>query len=105
MATDLLTEVGVVIESKLGIHAEDISTLDLSERVDLNLSRVPLLEELVELDEDISSLGLVGLLKSELLGRLESELHRESVVKVDGDGDDGRGVLVGNFLDAGDTHC
>lgn len=99
-ATHLLTELGVLIETKLGIHAEDVSTLDLGERVDLNLCGILLLEKLVELDEDVGRLLLVLSLESELLGRLDGELLGQSIVKVDGDGDDGRRVVAGNILDA-----
>lgn len=98
--THLLTELCILIKAQLGIHAEDISALDLCERVDLNLGRVLVLEELVELDEDVGGLGLVGQLESELLGRGEGELERESLVKVDGDGDDGGRIITSNVLNA-----
>ena len=46
------------------------------------------------------SLGVVVLLEAEASSRLERKLHRESVVKVDGNGEDGRGVISGDVLDA-----
>lgn len=95
-----MSELGVLIEAELGVHAEDVSALDLGERVDLNLCGILLLEELVELDEDVGRLLLVLSLETELLGRLDGELLGKSVVKVDGDGDDGRRVVAGNILNA-----
>ena len=97
-----MTELGVLVEAELGVHAEHIPTLDLRQRVDLDLGGVLLLEELVQLDEDVGGLVDVGGLEAELLGRLGGELVREAVLEVDGDGDDGGRVVTGNVLDAAD---
>lgn len=96
----MLAEVGVVVEAQLGIHAKHIPTLNLSERVDLNLGSIGSLEELVELDEDVGGLLDVGGLEAELLSGFDGELLGESVVEVDGDGKDGGGVITGDVLNA-----
>lgn len=98
--THLLPELGVLIETELGVHAQNSSTLNLRQGVDLDLCRVLLLEELVELLEDVGgSLPRFGL-EAELLSGLESELGGETLLEGNGDGDDGGGVVAGNVLDA-----
>lgn len=98
-----MPEIGVVVETELGIHTQNVTTFDLSERVDLDLCRVLLLEELVKLDEDIGSLLLCVGLEFELLGDLESLVLRETGFEVNRGRDDGRRVVTGNILDAGMT--
>ena len=67
----LLSEISVVIESKFSIHTQNIATFDFSERVDLDLCRILLLEEFVQFDKDVGSLLLTFRLELELLGDFE----------------------------------
>lgn len=67
----LLSEISVVIESKFSIHTQNITTFDFSERVDLDLCRILLLEEFVQFDEDVGSLFLTFRLELEFLGDFE----------------------------------
>ena len=63
--------------------------------VDLNLSSILLLEDLVQVNEDIRSLLLGDFtLETELFGDLESFGGAETIVKVNGSGDDRIGVIV-----------
>lgn len=96
----LLPEIGVVVETKLGVHAQDVSSLDFGERVDLDLGRVLLLEELVQFDKDVGRFLLRVGLELELLSDLERLVPRESRFKVDRGRDDRRRVVARNVLDA-----
>jgi hypothetical protein len=95
-----LPELSVLIETELRVHAQNSSTLNLRQRVDLNLRRVLLLEELVELLEDVGGRFPRFGLEAKLLGGLESEFGGETLLEGDGDGDDGGGVVAGNVLNA-----
>lgn len=100
-----MTEVGVVVESKLGVHAEYLShasnlCLNLGKRVDLNLRSILLLEQLVELDEGLRRLLLVLRLEAELDGGGEGLLVQESEVVIDRDGENRRRVVTRNILNA-----
>ena len=95
----LLTELGVVVEAELGIHGKNLVVGGLGQRVDLNLSSVLLHEDLVQVLD-----GGLGILDA-LLG--EAEVSRDSagnlvsdtLVDIDGGGDDRIGVLLGDGLD------
>ena len=113
-----LTEVRVVVEAELGVHAikhinkcflrlpgeknipKNVAVGSLAHRVDLNLGRVLVLEDLVKVDEDISRFALRTLaLETKLLRKGKRLLLAETLLKVDGGGDDGTGVFRGDFLD------
>lgn len=98
--TYLLTEFGILVKAQLCVHAQDITTLDLGQRVDLNLCRVTLLEQLVQLDKDVGGLLLRLGLEFELLGGFERGFVRETVVKVDRDGDDSGRSVARDVFDA-----
>ena len=75
-------------------------------RVDLNLGRILVLEDFVEVDKDISSLRLCALsLEAKLLGEIECSLLAQAVLKVDGSGDDGRRVFCGDLLNVHTALC
>lgn len=71
----------------------------LTHRVDLNLGRVLVLEDLVEVDEDVGGFVKRALgLEAQLLRDGKSLILAETLLKVDRCGDDGRGVLGSNLL-------
>lgn len=72
----------------------------LAHRVDLNLGRILVLEDLVQPDEDIRGLTLSTLgLEAQLLRKVKGLGLAQAVLEVNGSGDDGLGVLSGNLLD------
>ena len=76
----------------------------LTHGVDLNLSRILVLEDLVEVDEDVGSLGLSTLsLEAKLLRNTESLLLAQALLEVNRRGDDSVGILGGNLLDVHTT--
>lgn len=89
---------------------ENLAVAQLSQRVDLNLGRVLLLEDGVQLAKDVGGVLLGVLLKPKLLCKLQSLRVADTVVKVQGCGDDGIGSLLGNVLNVhtalagGDEH-
>lgn len=89
---------------------ENLAVAQLSQGVDLNLGRVLLLENGVQLAKDVGSVLLGVLLESKLLRELQSLRVADTVVKVQGSGDDGIGSLLGNVfnvhtaLAGGDEH-
>ena len=98
----LLTEVRVVVKAELGIHAEHSTVGGFGHGVDLDLGGVLLLEELVQLDEDVSrSLLLGGAREANLLGDLKRGILGETFLEVDLGGHDRVGVLLGNLLNRG----
>lgn len=75
-----------------------LSVRELGEGVDLDLSRVLLLEDLVQLVEHIGSVVLGALLESELLGERFGVGMADSVLKVKSGGDDSLGGVVSDIL-------
>lgn len=101
-----MTELGIVIETEFSVHAKDTAFSSLAKRVDLNLRRVLLLVDPVEVNEDVSSLRLSTLaLEAELLRDVKSFLLAEALLEVDGGGDDGRWIFRGDLLDVHTTLC
>lgn len=75
----------------------------LGHGVDLNLRSILVLEDLVKVDEDVRSLLLsLSGLETKLGSDLKCFVLRETLVW-DGGGDDGRGILSGDFLDVHTT--
>lgn len=94
----LLAEVGIVVEAKLGVHAENLVVRSLGEGVDLDLGGVLFAEDGVELLD-----GLLGVLdallaEAELGGNGAGHLVGDAGVDVDVGGNDGLGVLLGDGL-------
>ena len=76
----------------------------LAQRIDFNLGRILVLVHLVEVDEDIGSLGLSTLsLEAKLLRNTESLLLAQALLEVNRRGDDSIGILGGNLLDVHTT--
>lgn len=94
----LLAVVGVVIEAKLGVHAEDLVVGGLGQGVDLDLGGVTLEEDLVELLDGV--LGVLDALLAEAQagGDAASNLVSNAGVDVDVGRSDGIGLLLGNGL-------
>lgn len=99
----LLSEIGIVVETELGVHAENLVVGSLGQRVDLNLGRVLLLEDLVELLDGVLGLLDALLAEAELGGDLAGDLVSHTDVDIDVVGVDGIGVLLGNSLDIHST--
>ena len=78
----------------------------LAQRVDLNLRRVLVLEDLVQANEDICCLALRTLaLETELLRKVKGLGFTETLLEVDRGGDDGIWVLRSDLLDVHATLC
>lgn len=94
----LLAEIGIVVEAKLGIHAQNLVVARLGQRVDLNLGGILLKEDLVQLLDGV--LGILDALLAEAeLGRnVAGHLVGDALLDVDVGGDDGVGGLLGNGL-------
>lgn len=82
---------------------ENLTVAQLRQGVDFNLGRVLLLEDGVQLGKDVGSVLLGVLFESKLLGELQSLRRADTVVKVQGSGDDGIGSLLGNVLNVHTT--
>lgn len=82
---------------------ENLTVAQLSQGVDFNLGRVLLLEDGVQLGKDVGGVLLGVLFESKLLGELQSLRRADTVVKVQGSGDDGIGSLLGNVLNVHTT--
>jgi hypothetical protein len=95
----LLAEVGVVVEAELGVHGEDLVVGGLGQGVDLDLGGIALGEDLVEVLDGV--LGVLDALLGEanVGGDLAGDVVGDTDVDVDGGGDDGLGVLLGDGLD------
>ncbi|KAH3664244.1 hypothetical protein OGAPHI_004596 [Ogataea philodendri] len=95
----LLSESSVVVETELGVHAQNLVVLGLCEWVDLDLGGVLLFEDLVQFFDGVCSLwnGLWseletrGDLDGQLVGNSGLVVHRELL--------DGIWVFLGNSLD------
>ena len=120
-----LTELRIIVEAEFGVHAthgvgklggapikswgnchipKDMAVRGLSERVDLDLSGILVLEDPVEIDEDVGSFGLSSFgLKSKLLRDGKGLLLAQTLLKVDGSGDNGVGVFGGDLLNVHTT--
>ena len=71
----------------------------LTQRVDLDLGCILVLEDLVKVNEDVRRLGFRALsLETKLLRDAQSLLFAETLLKVDGRGDNGFRVLRGDLL-------
>jgi len=99
----LLSEVGVVVEVELGVHAENLVVRSLGQGVDLDLGSVVLHEDLVQLLDGqgsvVDALGGEAELGSNGLGHVVGD----ALVDVDLCGDDGIGVLLGDGLNVHTT--
>lgn len=95
----LLSEIGVVVETELGIHAQNLVVGGLGKRVNLNLCRVLLEEDLVELLDGVPGLLDALLAEAKLSGNLTGHVVSHADVDVNIGGVDGVGVLLGNRLD------
>lgn len=99
----LLSEVGVVVEVELGVHAENLVVRSLGEGVDLDLGGVLVHEDLVQLLDGrgsiVDALGGEAKLGSDALGHVVGD----ALVDVDLCGDDGVGVFLGDRLDVHTT--
>lgn len=99
----LLAELGVVVESELGVHGQDLVVRGLGQGVDLDLGSVLVHEDLVQVLD-----GGLGVLDA-LLGEAEvgrdgaGDLVGDTGVDVNGGGDDGIGVLLGDGLNVHTT--
>lgn len=99
----LLSEVGVVVEAELGVHAQNLVVGGLGKGVDLDLGGVLLHEELVQLLDGVGT-GVNALgAEAELLGDVLGHLVGDTNVDVDGGGDDGLGALLGDGLNVHTT--
>lgn len=94
----LLSELSVVVETELGVHAENLVVGGLGEGVDLNLGRVLLGEDLIELLDGVLGLLDALLAEAELSGNLAGNLVGDTDVDVDVVGVDGIGGLLGDGL-------
>lgn len=99
----LLTEVGVVVEAELGVHGEDLVVGGLGQGVDLDLGGIALGEDLVEVLDGVLSVLDALLGEANVGGDVAGDLVSDTDVDVDGSGDDGLGVLLGNGLDVHTT--
>lgn len=87
-----------------GYTPKNVAISGLSKGVDLDLGRVLVLEDLVQTDEDIRRLVLGALsLKAQLLRKSDSGVLVETLLEVDGGGDNRTRVLRGDFLDVHTT--
>ena len=99
----LLAEVGVVVEAELGVHGEDLVVGGLGQGVDLDLGGITLGEDLVQVLDGVLSV-LDALLREAELGRdVAGDVVGDTNVDVDGGGDDGLGVLLGDGLNVHTT--
>ena len=99
----LLSELGVVVEAELGVHAQNLVVGGLGKRVDLDLGGILLHEELVQLLDGVGT-GVDALrAEAELLGDLLGHVVGDTNVDVDGGGDDGLGALLGDGLNVHTT--
>lgn len=94
----LLTEVGVVIETELGIHAENLVVVRLGKGVDLDLGGVTLQEDLVELLDGVLGILDALLAEAKLGSNVAGNLVGNALVDVHVGCDDGLGVLLGDGL-------
>lgn len=99
----LLAEVGVVVETKLSVHAENLVVGSLGEGVDLDLGSILLEEDLVELLDGV--LGILDALvaEAEAVGNIVGDRVRDTLVDVDVGSLDSLGVLLGDALDIDTT--
>lgn len=99
----LLSEIGVVVEVELGIHAKNLVVRGLGKRVNLDLGSVLLHEDLVQLLDGqgsvVDALRGEAKLGSDGLGHVVGD----ALVDVDLCGDDGIGVLLGDSLNVHTT--
>ena len=95
----LLAEVGVVVKAKLGVHSEDLVVGGLGQGVDLDLGGVALGEDLVEVLDGVLSVLDALLGEAKLVCDVAGDLVGDTNVDVNGGGDDGLGVLLGDGLD------
>lgn len=95
----LLAELGVVVEAELGIHGQDLVIGGLRQRVDLELSGILLHEDTVKVLD--GGLGLLDALLGETKvgGDGAGDLVGDTNVNINGSGEDGIGVLLGDGLD------
>lgn len=99
----LLAELGVLVEAELGVHGQDLVVGGLGQGVDLDLGGITLHEDLVQVLD-----GGLGILDA-LLGETEvgsdgaGDVVGNTLVDIDGGGDDGIGVLLGDGLDVHTT--
>merc|ERR1711974_570084 len=95
----LLAEVGVLVETELGVHTQHSAVLAFSKRIDLNLRSVTLAEQLVELDERVGSLLLLlGTREAKLVSHLLGSLKVETLGEVNRRRHDRIRVLLRNVL-------
>lgn len=99
----LLSEVGVVVETELGVHAENLVVRGLRQGVDLNLGRVLLAEDLVELLDGVLGLLDALLAEAELGSDLAGSLVSDTDVDVDVVGVDSVRGLLGDGLNVHTT--
>lgn len=95
----LLTEVRVVVEAELGVHSKDLVVGGLGQRVDLDLGRIALGEDLVQVLNGVLSVFDALLGEAKLGCNVAGDLVSDTNVDVDGGGDDSLGVLLSNGLD------
>lgn len=95
----LLTELGVVIEGKLGVHSQDLVVGGLGQGVDLELGSIALHEALVEVLD--GTLGLLNALRGEAEVGSDSagDLVSDTDVDINGGSEDSLGALLGDSLD------
>lgn len=99
----LLSVVGIVVETKLGVHAHHLVVGGLRQRVDLDLGGVLLEEDLVQLLDGVLGLLNALLAEAELGGDVQGDVVGDTSVDVDVGGVDRVGVLLGNTLDVHTT--
>lgn len=99
----LLSELGVVVETELGVHAENLVVRGLGEGVDLNLGGVLLGEDLVQLLDGVLGLLNALLAEAKLGGDLAGNLVGHTDVDVNVVGVDSVGGLLGNGLNVHTT--
>ena len=95
----LLTELGVLVEAELGVHGQDLVVGGLGQRVNLDLGGITLHEDLVQVLD--GGLGVLNALlrEAEVGSDATGDLVGDTLVDINGGGDDGIGVLLGDSLD------
>lgn len=94
----LLTEVGVVVEAELGVHAQNLVVVGLGQGVDLDLSSILLAENLVQLLDGVLGFLNALLAESKLGGNVAGHVIGDTLVDIDVGGQDSIGVLLGDGL-------